>query len=759
VHVTAPDEATLGYGWGYAHAQDRGCETAEALLTAAGERSRWFGADSGARLGARVLDNRTIDFFVRAHIEDVAIEHGWRAASPGATALAQGIVDGYNRWLDELGDGTGEKARGVPCAGKEWLRPMTIGDLRRLGELQRVADGEGAWADAITRAQPPEARALYETAPRPPLGQGPGAREAVARPGGVAVALGRAVTVSGHGLLLGNPHADIGGGERWWPVHLVIPGRLDVMGVSPGTLPMLTSGFNRTLAWSSTRSAARHFTLHALTLAPDDATSYLVDGQRERMTTKLVRTIERAADGLAPADRTVYRTRYGPVVIAPELGLGWTRQTAYALQDADVDDGRWLDTWLAVARAGSADALRDALSIGGAGDLSVVAADAEGRVAYADPGAVPDVDPALFRGCLAPGGAGELWERRGIAVLDGARSACDWRRVPGTARPGTIPFERTPWLVRDDWVQSSGDGAWLAQPDAPGAALEGARRGGWSPLQGGEPGPVPLRTRALAGAMAAALDVPEPGRRLDADTLLKTWYDPRNEAGRVVLDDLITLCATAATEATRKGCAVLRAWDRGDAVSSRGAPLFREWWRRVRDLPDLWRVPFSPTHPLRSPFGLRVPPQPDPVTGRLRRDELMEALAQAVYTLRQAGFSEDAALGEVQFVRVGGERVGLPGGEAAEGTISTIEGRSAVALSKLGYEPSYGTSWLQLVDFGEAGPSARGVLLPGSVADDGAAGRREALDAYVSGHWFPLPFTADEIAAQRVGAPLLVKAW
>jgi acyl-homoserine-lactone acylase len=759
VHVTAPDEATLGYGWGYANAQDRGCETAEAILTAAGERSRWFGAASGARLGARILDNRTIDFFVRAHVEDVAIENGWRAATPEANAIAQGIVDGYNRWLDDLGDGTGPRAKGVPCAGKAWLRPMTIGDLRRLGELQMVADGEGAWADAIVRAQPPEARPLYEAAPRPPLGRGPGAREGVARPGGVALAFGGAATVSGSGLLLGNPHADIAGGERWWPVHLVIPGRLDVMGVSPGTLPMLPSGFNRTLAWSSTRSAARHFTLHALTLAPDDPTSYVVDGKRERMTSKLVRTIERAADGLAAADRTVYRTRYGPVVVAPEIGLAWTRETAYALQDVDVDDGRWLDTWLAVARAYSVDTLRGALATGGAGDLSVVAADAAGRVAYADPGAVPDVDPAAFRGCLASGGAGELWARRGIAVLDGSRSACDWRRAPGATRRGEIAFERRPWLVREDWVQSSGDGAWLAHPDAPGAALEAARRAGWSPLQGGEPGPVPLRTRAVAGALATVLGDEDRARRIDADTLRNTWYDPRNEAGRIVLDDLMALCATATTEATRKGCTVLRAWDRGDAVDSRGAPLFREWWRLVRDLPDLWRVPFSPTHPLRSPFGLRVPAAPDPVTGRLRRDELMEALAQAVYTLRQAGFAEDAALGDVQFVRVGGERIGIPGGEAAEGTISTIEGRSAVALSKLGYEPSYGTSWLQLVEFGEGGPAARGVLLPGSVADDGAPGRREALEAYASGKWFPLPFTPAEIAAQRVGEPLLVKAW
>ena len=42
-HITAPDTETLAYGVAYAHAQDNVCQTAQQLVTARGQRSRWFG--------------------------------------------------------------------------------------------------------------------------------------------------------------------------------------------------------------------------------------------------------------------------------------------------------------------------------------------------------------------------------------------------------------------------------------------------------------------------------------------------------------------------------------------------------------------------------------------------------------------------------------------------------------------------------------------------------------------------------------------
>ena len=44
-HVEAPDEKGLGYGLGYAFAQDNLCTLAEQIVTVNGERSLYFGRD------------------------------------------------------------------------------------------------------------------------------------------------------------------------------------------------------------------------------------------------------------------------------------------------------------------------------------------------------------------------------------------------------------------------------------------------------------------------------------------------------------------------------------------------------------------------------------------------------------------------------------------------------------------------------------------------------------------------------------------
>jgi len=43
-HIVAKDERGLGYGIGYAYAQDNLCLLADQVLTVSGERSRYFGS-------------------------------------------------------------------------------------------------------------------------------------------------------------------------------------------------------------------------------------------------------------------------------------------------------------------------------------------------------------------------------------------------------------------------------------------------------------------------------------------------------------------------------------------------------------------------------------------------------------------------------------------------------------------------------------------------------------------------------------------
>ena len=129
-------------------------------------------------------------------------------------------------------------------------------------------------------------------------------------------AFGRDVTTNKSGLLLGNPHFPWETTNRFYEVHLTIPGKFDAMGVTIAGAPGLSIGFNKDVAWTHTVSTDRHFTLFELALDPADPTAYLVDGKRHVMDRKTV-SIDTPA---GPQTRTYFTTLYGPVVVMPQAG-------------------------------------------------------------------------------------------------------------------------------------------------------------------------------------------------------------------------------------------------------------------------------------------------------------------------------------------------------------------------------------------------------------------------------------------------------
>ena len=79
-HIVAKDERGLGYGVGYAYAQDNLCLLANEVLTVSGERSRFFGA-KGKTLEQR--DNLASDLFFH-----LAQQPGGGRCVPAGTASA-----------------------------------------------------------------------------------------------------------------------------------------------------------------------------------------------------------------------------------------------------------------------------------------------------------------------------------------------------------------------------------------------------------------------------------------------------------------------------------------------------------------------------------------------------------------------------------------------------------------------------------------------------------------------------------------------
>ena len=59
----------------------------------------------------------------------------------------------------------------------------------------------------------------------------------------------------------------------------------------------------------------------------------------------------RGDDGqLTTRTRTLYRTPFGPLVVVPGL-FEWSTEKAYAIRDANADNLRLVDTWLAMSKA------------------------------------------------------------------------------------------------------------------------------------------------------------------------------------------------------------------------------------------------------------------------------------------------------------------------------------------------------------------------------------------------------------------------
>ncbi|MGI9133767.1 MAG: penicillin acylase family protein [Rhodoferax sp.] len=731
-HISAPDAETLAYAMAYAYAQDNVCMTADQLVTVRGERSRHFGASTPGLLARRMLPNEQIDFFIAAHMDDAALERAWSKASAEAQALMRGAVNGYNRYLSD-------QAGKLPaaCNGKPWVRPTTEAEFRRQAELTSVQAATAALADAVLGARPPAPSAAL-AAPLDLADAADVMREAglLDSPlGSNAWAFGKDSTANGSGLLLGNPHFPWAGVNRFWQVHLTIPGNLDVMGVGIGNFPNVTIGFNKDVAWSHTVSTGKRFTLHELTLAAGDPTSYMLDGQAVKMNARSISIQVPGADGqLQTKTQTVWSTRWGPVLVIPRAGLNWTSKTAYAIKDANLGNTRTTDSTLGFGRARSVQDILAATKNIGTPWVNTLAADRHGNALYADVSVVPDVDAAQLQRCAPSKGAAALLPAAGLVVLDGSRTSCDWQQDPTSPVPGLIPFERMPTAVRSDWVHNSNDSFYHTNPQQ--------KWSGISPLVGDNSLSRP-RTRA------GLEQIPEMLARgkVTLASAQAQLFENRNFMGGVVVPDLLAACSAAPTAEARDGCAALKGWDRTNNLDARGAHLFREFWRTVRSLPNLHRLPFDAARPVATPAGLKMD---DAAVAA----KVWEALANAVKAVRAAGFALDATLASVQHPLITDEAIPLHGGDEIEGVLNNLGNQFAPGISSKGLPIDYGSSYIQSVTFDARGPVAQAMLTYGQSTNPASPHANDQLWLFSRKQWPTLPFHPEDVAKARVGEVL-----
>jgi acyl-homoserine-lactone acylase len=740
-HLKADDWGSLGYGYGYVQAQDTLCTMAESFVTYRGERSRYFGAE--ARPGDLSTfgqpSNLDADFFFRFVDDDAAVAR-YRAAQTGdMRALIDGFAAGYNRYLDDLAHG-GAPASHAACRAAPWVGKITAADVYRRLYAANLAGGAARFAGAIATAEAPAASAesAGPTHGRPPAGTLASAAP-LAHLGGYAgigsnaLAFGTDATRNDSALLLGNPHWFWSGPDRFYQAQLTIPGKLDVSGVSFLGVPLIVIGFNRDVAWTHTVSTAMRFGLFRLDLVPGSPTSYVYDGHVEAMTPTRIEIAARAADGsLHTVSRTLYRSRFGPLVNlgAMSPALAWNAQQAFAIRDVNADNFRVFENFLDWDRARSLDDFiriqRNNAAVPWVNTLAIGRGDP--RAWYADIGAIPDVPDALAERCTPPAGRAIARAMPGVPVLDGSRSACDWRVDARSVQPGALPAAQMPSLARRDYVGNFNSSYWLANPAAP---LTGYAR-----IIGPTDVPQPLRTR-LGHAIAARLQADPAG--VSADALGRAALDSVSMSARLYKQPVLDrLCgdpqpAGASPDELREACAVLAAWNDTGAADAAGATLWDVLWERLQQIPpaQLYATPFDPARPLATPAGIAVAPA-----------RLAAALHEAVAALRRAGIALDAPRAAALYVLRGDARVALFGGCDAAGYFTAACAPGGLdAKAPAAHETLEGNSYLQIVSFAGDGVDARTLLAPSESDDPASPHYADATRAYAAQRWLRVPFS------------------
>jgi acyl-homoserine-lactone acylase len=677
-HVKAADYASLGFGLGYAYAEDNVCEFADRLMTTSGQRSRYFGSGGG---------NLNSDVYHQSLIASGEVERllagdpgDIDTPSPKARALVRGYTAGISRYIRDVGVDDLPDPR---CRGAAWVREVDELDMWRAvhAGIQPVE------VQAVATAQPP-ATSASAAVTRLPVAAGDPLPDESAN-GSNAYALGSEATVNGHGALLGNPHFPWTGHLRFYRMHMTIPGELNIVGAGILNTPIVGIGHNESMAWTHTVSTARRFGYHELQLAPGDPTAYVFDGEVRAMTRRDVTVDVLQTDGtVAPVARTLYQTHLGPMVRSTQLP--WTATRGFALHTPPVNL-RSIDQYLDMAQAGSVRDLYDVVTRYQATGFNTIASDASGEVMYGDLGAIPNVTEALAAACIISPTGQMFWANR-VPVLDGSRSECEWGTDPDSTMPGVFGPGAAPQLFRTDHVSQMNDSYWLTNPSVP---LTGLPR-----IYGDESTQRSLRTRLglvqIEQRLAGTDDLP--GTGFDLERIQQVLFGNRNHAAELSRDALVTLCRDAVASGRTHlaaACDVLEAWDLRVDLDSRGAHLFR----RFAESGGLrWAVPFDPADPVNTPNTLDV-----------ADSRVLDALESAVETLIAAGIPLDARWGDVQSHSWETTRIPMHGGAGGEGVFNVITSQS-FRPGEGWTQVVHGSSWIMTVEFTDDGPRSEGVL-------------------------------------------------
>jgi penicillin amidase len=525
-------------------------------------------------------------------------------------------------------------------------------------------------------------------------------------------------TKNGYALLAGDPHLELTLPSTWYEAHVVVPGALDVYGVTLPGLPFVIIGFNRDIAWTFTNVGADVLDFFQETVDdPVRPTRYRVDGEWRPL--ELRTEIYRDRSGAEIARDTLYFSHRGPLT---RLLGGW-----HSMRWTALDVTTEASNFERVARATTADEFLDAMSSYRVPAQNMLVADRQGNIAIRSTGFYPT----------------RAGDGRGDLVRDGSLAASDWQ---GSLPLADYPFSKNP---PRGYLSSANQ-----QPADP------ARRARYL----GFDWPAPWRAMRINELLRADSAV-------TPDAMRRYQLDPRSPRAELFVPAFLEAAerrraAGRAGETLERAAELLAQWTRRYTPDDQRAVLFEMAMRQLADRTwdELDRVPGdTTTRPRRvatpgatvllSLLGAPESPWWDSrTTAEVTegRDDILVASLEAALdaAIRAHGEPEaggwrwdrvlrarvDHLLGIGAFSR---RRLGFQGGPGL--------------LNPGSFEGDHGASWRMVV---ELGPTVRAwAIYPGGQSGNPVSRRYDdRLDAWLAGRLDSLvvPAAPDSLDPERV---------
>jgi acyl-homoserine-lactone acylase len=634
-HILADSEPAAAFAHGYAAAEDHADLMARLYLRAEGRQAEFF--------GEKLIDE---DLLIR-HLEvRRGAENDLIKLPPVLREILSQYAAGYNLHLKQRG-----------ASAPAFARPITPVDLLAHFRVVLLID----------------------------FGMAPSPQSIRAMPGSNMWALGRGKTRSNRGILLANPHLNWTGAQTFHEVHIRVPRKRDIYGVTTVGTPIITIGFNPMLGWTHTVNQVDVSDIYRLILDKDAPNHYLYEGLSLPLRSERAILRVKTDSGIRTEERTLWWSHHGPV-------LRIEAESAYALRTTSLDGAPYLVQWYEMSKAQNYDEFQRALKIQGLPILNIGYADREGNVMFLCGGRVP-----IRKGSLN-------WN----VPVAGDTSDTEWL--------GVHPFSDLPQTHNPaaGYIQNCNEPPWFAAGGSIG------RESVLSYIASGQ-----INPRAQI-----SLKMLEANERFTLEDVIRSKFNYAFPVAERLKSDLVALLDRSGRNDLKGAAEVLRRWDCRADPDSRGSVLFLRWWAEyARAAKPLYREPWSSEKALASPSGIGDP-----------EGAIQSAIAAIEYFSSRA-WPLDIRWGDVHRMRRGKVDLPLGGGPMILGCFRSLmfqpepDGR---------FSPFYGDTFVLAVEFTDR-PTARAVLAYSQSSDTTSKHHSDQSEIFAAGTLRPVWFSEEDI--------------